>query len=237
VLTREQLIMLLSQADMAWVSVHGTYHRWRRQALVEVAFELHLRPLSAAGSGIASLTARRDGGDRDPIIESVLTVAADRHGQRRRADAVSRSGEEWLADTVVVDHSTFWARTGTSVTTNGGDPHSSHGGADFVALLLPSRMLAGFDLASTGELEEVAGRRCVVASASPREPDPYGRTPGCEVFDMIAGGSHFRLSIDLPTGVLLKVIKLVDGEIAELCEFTKITIDEPLDDSLFAPLL
>lgn len=236
-LSREQLTALLSQADVAWSSVRGTYHQWRRQALVEVAFARQTRALSRAGAPvITTLTATRDVDDHDPIIESVLSVAADRHGRRRRADAVSRSGEEWLADTVVVDGETFWARTGTSVMTNGGDPHSSHGGADFVALLLPGRLSAGFDIAPTGELEEVAGRRCAVASASSRGPEPYGDVVGCEAFGMIAGGNDFRLSVDLPTGILLKVVKLVDGEVAEVCEFTEITIDQPLDDSLFAPL-
>ena len=102
--------------------------------------------------------------------------------------------------------------------------------------MLPSVVPAGFDLAPTGELEEVAGRACAVASAAPREPDPWGRTPGSEVFHMIAGGTEFRLSIDLLTGVLLKVIKHVDGAVAEICEFTEIALDEPLNDTLFAPL-
>jgi hypothetical protein len=38
------------------------------------------------------------------------------------------------------------------------------------------------------------------------------------------------------TGVLLKVIKYVDGAVAEICEFTTIALDEPLNDTLFAPL-
>ena len=53
---------------------------------------------------------------------------------------------------------------------------------------------------------------------------------------MIAGGTEFRLSIDLLTGALLKVIKYVDGEAAEICEFTTVALDEPLNDTLFAPL-
>ncbi len=192
--------------------------------------------MSAAGVSFSTLTASREDSDPDPVIESVLAVAADGRGRRRRAEALRRSGEEWLADTVVVDGATFWARKGTSVATNDGDPrYSSHGGADFIALLLPSGVPAGFDLAATGESEEVAGRRCAVVSASPREVDPYGRIPGNEVLHMIAGLADFRLWVDLRTGILLKVTKLVDGEVAELGEFTEITLDEPLDDSLFTP--
>lgn len=54
---------------------------------------------------------------------------------------------------------------------------------------------------------------------------------------MIACGTDFRLSVDLRTGVLLRVVKFVDGQVAELCELTEITIDEALPyDALFAPL-
>lgn len=163
-------------------------------------------------------------------------VAVDSRERRRRVDALSRQGELWLPDTVVGDAGTFWARTATSVMTNAGDPHHSHGGADIAALLLPSAVPAGFDLAPIGEQEVVANRPCAVAAASPHPPDPHRRTPGSEVFNMIAGGTDFRLSIDLHTGILLRVIKFVDAQTAEICEFTEITIDEQPDDSLFAPL-
>ncbi len=229
---------MLSRADTAWTTVQGVTRQWRRHVLVTSAFEQYFEMLLAAGQqSMASARATRDDGDDDPIIESVLAVAADSHGRRRRAHAVSRRGEEWQADTVVIDGDTFWARTGASVVTNEGDPRRSHGGADIVALLLPSAVPAGFDLAATGEQELVAHRPCTVAAASPRQPDPHGRTPGSEVFNMIAGGTDFRLSIDLQTGILLRVIKFVGGEIAEVCEFTEITIDKQLDDALFAPLL
>lgn len=52
---------------------------------------------------------------------------------------------------------------------------------------------------------------------------------------MIAGGTDFRLSIDLLTGALRRVIKSVDGAVAEIYEFTTISFDEPLNDTLFAP--
>ena len=237
-LTREQLVALLNGADTAWTTAQGVTRQWRRQRLVTIAFEWHVDALEAAGRSIARITATRDDGDDDdPIIESVLRVAADSQGRRRRVEAVSRRGEEWQADTVVIDGDTFWARTGTSVATNGGDPNHSHGGADIVALLLPSAVPAGFDVAPTDEQDLIADRPCAVGTASPREPDPYGHIPGSEVFNMIAGGTDFRLSIDLETGILLRVIKFVDNELAELCEFTEITINEPLDDALFAPVL
>lgn len=237
--TKEHLVSLLRGADTAWDTVQGVTRQWRRQSLVTVAFERQMAAAEAAGRSTATFTATRVDGvdDDDPIIESVLRVAADSRGKRRRIDAISRHGEEWQADTVVVDGDTFWARTGGSVVTNGGDPNYSHGGTEIVDLLLPSAVPTWFDVAPTDEQELVADRPCAVATASPREIDPHGMSPGSEMFDMIAGGTEFRLSIDLHTGILLRVIKLVDNELAELCEFTEITLNAPLDAALFAPLL
>jgi hypothetical protein len=235
--TRAELITLMSRADTAWTTVQGVSRHWRDQRLVTIAFHRRTAALSAAGQPpIATLTARSNNeGDVDPIIETVLTVAADHRGRRRRADLVSRRNEPLQPDTLIINGDTFWARTGSSTTTNAGNPRSSHGGAGIIDLLLPSAVPAGFDLAPTGELDEVAGRACAVASAAPRENDLWGRTPGSEVFNMIAGGTDFHLSIDLLTGALLQVIKFVDGAVAEICEFTTISFDEPLNDTLFAP--
>jgi hypothetical protein len=105
-----------------------------------------------------------------------------------------------------------------------------------VKLLLPSSVADGYDLTPLDEQEQAASRTCAIATAIPRQPDPYGHTPGSEVFDMITGGTLFRLSVDLDTGVLVRVVKLVGGVEAEICEFLDITFDEPLDEGLFTPL-
>lgn len=234
--SREQLVALLSAADDAWSTVQGVARYWRRQALTDVAFMRFVDEEAATDGSVATFQAVQDEGGDDPIVESVLAVAARRRGRRRRVEALLRRGEEWQADTVVIDGDTFWARTGTSVMTNHGDPNHSHGGADILDLLLPSAVPAGFDLAPTAQREDVASRSCTVVTATPREPDPDGLAPGSEAFNMIAGGRDFRLSIDTNTGILLRVIKFVDDQVAEICEFTEISIDQPLDDTLFAPL-
>jgi hypothetical protein len=212
-------------------------HRWRRHDLVTIAFHRYMEALHDVGEPVSVYVASAsDDSDDDLIRESVLAVAADRGGRRRRVDAVWRRREEWLPDALVIDGDTYWARTGNAVTTNHGDPRSSHGGADIIRLLLPSSLPAGFDLAPTGEVEQIAGRRCAVVSAAPREADQFGRTPGSEMLHMIAGGTDFRVSIDVETSALLKVVKFVDGQPAEVCEFTEIAFDQPLSDDLFAPL-
>jgi len=238
VLTQEQAIVLLGQADTAWRSVKAVARQWRRHDLVTAAFHQHVATLAAAGH-TALFSAQADDGEPDPIIELVLAVATDQRGRRRRADVQSRRGESWPFDTLVVDGDSFWARTGNTVLSNGGDPASSHGGADIVHLLTPGAVPAGFDLTVTGEEEVIAGRRCAVVEASPRpyQPHSLGRIPGSEAFHMIAGGTQFRLGVDLDTGVLLRVVKIVAGEIAEVCEFTSIIFDEVLDDTMFAPLV
>lgn len=234
--TQAELIGLLHQADTAWTSVRGVARHWRDQDLVNIAFTRHVRaPREAGPIAAATLVASREGDD-DPMRESVFAIATDRHGRRRRAEAISRRNEHVWADVLVIDGHTFWARTGTSTLTNDGDPNVTHGGAGIIDLLLPSAVPAGFELTPDGDLEVVAGRTCAVARAAPRG-NPDLPMLGSEVFNMIAGGDDFRLSVDLDTGVLLQVIKFVDGAAAELCEFTEITFDETLDDDLFAPLL
>jgi len=141
-----------------------------------------------------------------------------------------------MVDVVVVDGTTFWARTGDTIQTNGGDPHSEHGGADFIRLLTPDKVPDGYDLTMADDREVVAGRQCDVVLAVAKAPDPYGETPGSEVFDMICGGDSFRLSVDQELGILMRVTKLVDGQQAEICEFLEIAVDETLDERLFDSL-
>lgn len=240
--TDDDLPARLRAAARRWTTARGVVRHWRRQDLVTTGFRRRAG-LDAAARGAAVLSAARSdppsGADEHgggEVFESVLAVAAADSGRRRRADAISRIGEEWLADSVVVDGSTFWARTGGRVDTNAGDPHVEHGGTDFIRLLLPDEVPDGFDLTQLPERETVAGRPCDVVVAVPRPPDPYGEAPDSEVFDMISGGDTFRLSVDRRVGVLLRVVKLVDDQTAEVHEFLEIALDEPLDDSFFEPL-
>lgn len=168
-------------------------------------------------------------------MEAVLQVYAAERGLRRRAEALCRTGEEWLPDLVVVDEPWFWARTGDQVHTNGGDPDHEHGGTDFVLLLTPAEVPDGFDLTATGATETVAGRPCAVVVATVRDTDPSTRAPESEVFGMISGGRDFRLHLDQETSTLLRVTKLVDGEVAEVVEFLDLAFDEPIAEDLFRP--
>lgn len=70
----------------------------------------------------------------------------------------------------------------------------------------------------------------------PARARPLRSYAGSEVFNLIAGGTLFRLSVDLQTGGLLRVAKLVDDAEAGICEFLHITFDAPLDGQLFEPL-
>ena len=215
---------------------------WRRQELVTLGFHRRITAEAAIGIAWVPLTAQAEQSlgcegetARNDIYESVLVIHAADAGDRRRADAVSRIGEEWMADSVIFDGRTFWARTGQEVLTNGGNPNSGHGGADFIRLLVPEEVPDGYDLTELDQTEEVAGRLCDVIEASPLPPDPTGETPESEVFDMISGGERFILSVDQQTGILLRVVKLVDEKPAEIHEFVEIVLDEPIDESIFLP--
>lgn len=240
--TEKDLPARFRVAGRQWSTARGLVRHWRRQELVTIGFLRRRETDAAAGIQAVTLTARstqprgREERASGEILESVLAVVAADAGRRRRVDAVSRIGEEWMPDSIVIDGPTFWARTGGDVITNGGDPHSEHGGADFIRLLVPDEVPDGFDLTLLSERETVAGRPCDVVVAVPRDPDPYGETPESEVFDMISGGDSFRLSVDRSAGILLRVVKLVDDQPAEICEFLEIALDQPLDDTLFQPL-
>lgn len=215
---------------------------WRRQELVTLGFHRRTVADAAVGNAWVPLTAEAEpssGGEaqtaQNDIYESVLAIHAVDAGERRRTDAVSRIGEEWMADSVIFDGPTFWARTGQEVLTNGGNPNSGHGGADFIRLLVPEDVPDAYVLAPLKQTEVVADRLCDVVEAIPRPPDPTGETPESEVFDMISGGDRFTLSVDQQVGILLRVVKLVDEKPAEIHEFVELVLDEPIDDSTFIP--
>jgi hypothetical protein len=233
--TPEQLAGLLRAADTSWDTARGVTRHWRRHRLVTKGFE---RSIPSPQLHAVFVSSEGDAGDY--VFESVLRVAFERNPPRTRIDAISRDHHEsWLPDNVVIDGDTFWARDATSIMTNDGDPHSTIGaGTEIRALLEPSAVPLGFDLEPTGQQETIAGRLCVVATATPRPPgDSDLELPvDATAFSMIHGGTDFSLSIDMNTGVLLRVIKLVDSETAEICEFLEVTFDEPLDAALFAPL-
>ena len=128
--TSDHLSDRLRAARDQWSTVQGVVRYWRRQDLVNIGFHRHREADAAAGIQSSTLTAHstedigQDQHAGGEVFEAVLAVAATDSGRRRRADAVSRVGEEWMADTVVIDEPTFWARTGDAVQTNGGDRHS-----------------------------------------------------------------------------------------------------------------
>ncbi|WGL52973.1 hypothetical protein P5P86_03915 [Nocardioides sp. BP30] len=242
---QEELAERLQTAHNRWTTVRGTFRTWRHGELTTRAFRdwHHLdEPAGSRHSPAAStlvVTAVRTDGEAnlESQVEHVLRVCAADNGRQRRAEAISRTGEEWLPDLVVVDEPWFWTRKGRVVQTNDGNPDSTHGGADFVLLLRPHAVPDGFDLSATGAIETVAGRPCDVVVATPKDGDAHeGRLPGAEFFDMISGGRDFRLCVDQETSTLMRITKLVGGEPAEIIEYLDITFDEPVSEGTFGPL-
>ena len=170
-------------------------------------------------------------------LESILRVAAEAQATRRRIEVISRSdSENWMPQTVVIDGNTYWARTGTSVTTNGGNPNMTIGaGTEILGLLVPNTWVFSLDLQATKLIETVAARDCLVADARPlARPDAFDRVPAS--IGMIFGGDAFRLSIDAARGTVLRAVKFVNHEPAEICEFIEIAFDEVLAADSFTEL-
>jgi len=234
----------LRAADGQWSTVRGVFRTWRDQALVAQAFMDWHHIDQGAGTGqsgpgpfVVTAVREGEGATDESRVEHVLRVCAADQGRRCRAEAISRTGDQWMADLVVVDEPWFWARTGEQVQTNDGDPRATHGGVDFVRLLTPSTVPVGFDLTATAATETVAGRVCDVVAATPREIDPSDFSiPGAEAFGMISGGRDFQLCLDRQTSTLMRVTKFIDGDPAEVAEFLEIAFDKPLEQGLFRPL-
>lgn len=246
--TERSLAERLASAGTTWVGAEGTWRHWRRQDLVVRAFERHFERLRAAGGPQWAVYLSADGEvneddgsgtsefDGDPIIESIWSVATDRPGRRMRVRLQSWHGEELRPDSVLWIGNTFWARSGADVLTNDGNVDYGHGGDEVLALLEPDYVAALYDLTVLG-VSTVAGRSCTQVAA--RERAGVTDADRCpfrgDHFGMIAGGEDFVLDIDGERGILLRAAKLVDGEVAEIMEWTALTLDGPLDDALFVP--
>lgn len=87
-----------------------------------------------------------------------------------------------------------------------------------------------------GGEQDINGRRCISVAATRRCDDAGMEGSGLDPFGMIAGGDYFLLSVDLDVGVLIRVVKVVAGQSAEISEFTELSLDCVLPESLFAPL-
>jgi hypothetical protein len=230
--TDEEVVRLLTSAGASWTTARGVCRHWRRPDLVMVGFDRHFALLEAGGRQVWGPEPAT--GSRPPTgeeLEATLSLAADRMRSRFRAELVSAHGPEVVPDLLVVDNAWFWARTGAELTTNDGDPGHRHGGDAALQLLRPSNLPALFDLTAT-RTTVVAGRGCVGVRAVPRPGAPDGADP----FGMVVGGDEFLLDVDLATGLLMRVTKLVDGTPAEVHEWLELELDVPLADSLFAPL-
>lgn len=238
-LTAAEVADQLRTAGTAWTTVRATTRWWRRQTLVTAAFTAAADEAAAASGTVAStVTLTRTpapGEPDDDVIESTLEVAVQRVPWRLRAELLTAYGVELRTEVLVVAGSTFWAqRAGAGTITNGGDPHVSHGGGEIAELLDPTTVPELFDLAVTGT-DRVAGRASTAVTATRRPgPGPHGSWPD-PPFAMISGGTRFRLSVDADLGILLRVVKVVEGSDAEVTEFTALTIDDVLPDALFAP--
>ena len=222
------LARLIAAADTAWRTADGVVrHRehWPINRLAGDEWE-----------------ARLDGGldPHDPpepvdlapsVSVTEIRVAQDRLRGLKRFQLLSWSGEPSSFGDVVVRGSTWWWRIGQEVVgTNDGDPSHSAPATGYDALLHPAQVLGSYDVVPVEELT-VIGRRALRAVAVERA--------GADLFDVGSvfglgpGGRDFVLDLDLETGVVLRVVKELDGQVAESLEWLELSLDLPLADELF----
>lgn len=205
---------------------------WQLAALVEVAAERLFAQLDGDGDTSHQVTgAVKEGADTGPELETVVGVAHDRVNRLQRLSLISWTGDRYLHDLLVYRGDTFWARTGNLVISNQGDPTHEIQGAEYTAMLNPDAVPTLLDVEPQGE-SSVAGRRSIRVAASTHMP----RRPSLlemDLFGMVPGGETFTLDVDYATGILLRVVKVVDDQEAEVREWLELSLGGPLADALF----
>ena len=151
--------------------------------LVPLLYRARWLPFSLSGEVRSRRTRDGDGG-HDELSGSLLAAP----GGQYRADLVDEEGERELRIC-----------------------EGPQGSIPFADLLIPSRLLAHFDLEIIGQTDHI-GRAAYAVAGQPRQPS--GET-----------GSHVSALVDAELGVLLRCEKTSPRGQPETAEFTSLTVD------------
>ena len=193
-------------ATPVWASARGTARHWQDAALVGDAFwaALEVAPGDAVGDGA-----------EPPVVKAAKGKKAKKSKGRKPIRSVHLPvGHEH--QTVTEQIATFLAlREPFQVQTEPAGEES------LGELLRPEHLVEHLDLEVAGA-EQVAGRACDVVHATVR-PRGVGRSPGLSAE---LGGLTYQLWVDSERLVILRAVRLVDGEPAEIVEFLDIAFDD-----------
>lgn len=140
--------------------------------------------------------------------------------------------------TAVIVGETWWSWSPfRAVTTNQGDPHSSHGKGPGDALIDPSSVLPAVELVVAGRATFIE-RPVLEVRATPTPIDENDEESSDWRFatsGLGGGADEYALLVDARRGVLLRSEARIGGEPFRIIEMETIAFDEELGQNVFAP--
>ena len=206
-----------------WESARGTARHWQDEQKVGDAF---WQVLDRAETFPSSDDLAASGSGHDDIVSSSpgMTLERTKRQAKKAKQGKRKEPIRSVHRPVGAEHQTLTEQIATFLATR--EPFSVRTdppGEERVGELLRPEHLADFlDLEVVGE-EVAAGRPCDLVRATLR-PDTSGLTD--LRLAMEEGALEYELCVDRERLVILRAVKLLDGEAAEIVEFLDVTFDE-----------
>jgi CelD/BcsL family acetyltransferase involved in cellulose biosynthesis len=193
-------------ATPVWESARGTSRHWQDAALVGDAFW-------------AALDVAAD----DAVVEDAEPWSGDATRRKKVKKSKRKKPIRSVHHPVGHEHQTVTEQIATFLALR--EPFQVQtepaGEESLGELLRPEHLVEHLDLQVTGA-EDVAGRACDVVHATVRPPGVVGSRGLAAGLD----GLTYELWVDSERLVILRAVKLVDGEPAEIVEFLDIAFDD-----------
>jgi hypothetical protein len=224
-----ELLELMHTSTTRWQTIRAQGWEWRHLVRLQDAWRRMVPRDRSRGTAIS-------GGSEQPEPEDVREPWRLWLAQPDRVRTEFTVGDDTVTAVIVGETWWSWARSRT-VTTNRGDPHSSHGRGPGDALLHPAAILPAVELDVVGPTVFI-GRPVleVVATPSPIDDnDEEGSDWRFAAHHLGGGADEYALLVDAQRGVLLRSEARIGGEPFRIIEMAAVAFDEALAEDVFAP--
>jgi hypothetical protein len=224
-----ELLELMHTSTTRWQTIRAQGWEWRHLVRLQDAWRRMVPRDRSRGTAISA-------GSEQPKPEDVRAPWRLWLAQPDRVRTEFTVGDDTVTAVIVGETWWSWSRSRT-VTTNRGDPHSSHGRGPGDALLHPASILPAVEL-------DIAGRTTfidrpvleVVATPSPIDDNDEESSDWRFATHGLGGGAdEYALLVDAQCGVLLRSEARIGGEPFQIIEMRAVAFDEKLAEEVFAP--
>jgi hypothetical protein len=224
-----ELLELMHTSTTRWQTIRARGWEWRHLVRLQDAWRRMIPRDRSRGIAISS-------GSEQPTPEDVREPWRLWRAQPDRVRTEFTVGDDTVTAVIVGETWWSWSRSRT-VTTNRGDPHSSHGRGPGDALLHPASILPAVELDVAGPIIFI-GRPAleVVATPSPIDDNDEESSDWRFATHHLGGGAdEYALLVDAQRGVLLRSEARIGGEPFRIIEMAAVAFDEALAEDVFAP--